>query len=43
MAPRYQKGSLRQEDRKNGKVWKLRHYAIRAEDGRRVEHTMFVG
>ncbi len=43
MAPRYQKGCLRQENRKNGKVWKLRHYAIRAEDGRRVERTLSVG
>lgn len=43
MAPRYQKGSLRQENRKDGKVWKLRHYALRAEDGRRVERTLFVG
>jgi integrase len=43
MAPRFQRGCLRQENRKEGKVWKLRHYTIRPEDGRRVERTLFVG
>jgi integrase len=43
MAARYQRGCLRQEQRKNGWVWKLRHYAVRAKDGKRVEQTLFVG
>lgn len=43
MASRFQRGCLRQENRKQGKVWKLRHYTIRPEDGRRVERTLFVG
>jgi len=43
MAPRFQRGCLRQENRKDGKVWKLRHYTVRPEDGSRVERTLFVG
>jgi integrase len=43
MASRFQRGCLRQEHRKDGKVWKLRHYAVRPEDGSRVERTLFVG
>jgi hypothetical protein len=43
MASRFQRGCLRQENRKDGKVWKLRHYAVRPKDGRRVEHTLLVG
>lgn len=43
MASRFQRGCLRQENRKDGKVWKLRHYTTRAEDGRRVERALFVG
>jgi hypothetical protein len=43
MASRFQRGCLRQENRKGGKVWKLRYYTVRSEDGRRVERTLFVG
>jgi integrase len=43
MASRFQRGCLRQENRKDGKVWKLRHYAVRPEDGSKVERTLFVG
>jgi hypothetical protein len=43
MASRYQRGSLRQETRKTGKVWMLRYFAIRTEDGKRVERTLLVG
>jgi integrase len=42
MASRFQKGCLRQEHRKDGKVWMLRHRTVRPEDGRRVERTLFV-
>ena len=43
MASRSQRGCLRQDDRKDGKVWKLRYYTARAKDGGRVERTLFVG
>ncbi|MFZ0898574.1 MAG: site-specific integrase [Candidatus Sulfotelmatobacter sp.] len=43
MASRFQRGWLRRENRKTGTVWKLRYYAVRAEDGNRVERTLFVG
>jgi integrase len=43
MASRFQRGCLRQENRKDGKVWKLRHYAVRPEDGSKVERTLFIG
>src|ERR1039458_7407794 len=43
MASRFQRGCLRQENRKDGKVWKLRYYTARAKDGERVERTLFVG
>jgi integrase len=43
MASRFQRGCLRQENRKDGEVWKLRHYTFRAKDGERVERTLFVG
>jgi integrase len=43
MASRFQRGCLRQENRKDGKVWKLRYYTVRPEDGSRVERTLFVG
>jgi integrase len=38
---RFQKGSLRKEERKNGRRWVLRFYISKA--GRRVEHTVVVG
>jgi hypothetical protein len=43
MARRYQRGCLRQESRRNGKVWMLRYHTMRPEDGQRVERTLFVG
>ena len=43
MASRFQRGCLRQENRKDGKVWKLRYYTVRSEDGSRVQRTLFVG
>src|ERR1039458_4588011 len=43
MALRFQRGCLRQENRKDGKDWKLRYYAVRPEDGSKVERTLFVG
>jgi integrase len=42
MASRFQRGCLRQENRTDGKVWKLRYYTVRPEDGKRVERTLFV-
>lgn len=42
MASRFQRGCLRQEHRSDGKVWKLRYYTVRPEDGKRVERTLFV-
>lgn len=39
---RYQEGSLRLEDRKGGKVWRLRFRATRI-DGKRVERGIVVG
>jgi len=38
---RYQRGSLRKEERTSGVTWVLRFYA--SKDGRRVEHTIAVG
>jgi hypothetical protein len=43
MASRFQRGRLRQENRRDGKVWKLRYYTVRSEDGSRVQRTRFVG
>jgi integrase len=43
MASRFQRGCLRQENRKDGTVWKLRYFTIRPEGGERVERTLFVG
>jgi hypothetical protein len=43
MASRFQRGCLRQENRRDGKVWKLRYYTVRSEDGSRVQRTLFVG
>jgi integrase len=44
MASRYQKGCLRLQTRKEGKVWVLRYNGVRAEDGKRIECTpLFVG
>jgi hypothetical protein len=40
---RYQRGSLRIEDRKRGPTWVLRHYVTRQIDGKRVEHKIPVG
>jgi hypothetical protein len=40
---RFQRGSLRKEDRKAGPTWVLRHYVTRQSDGKRVEHKMSVG
>ena|SRR5215469_10414468 len=37
---RFQRGSLRQEDRKAGLTWVLRHYVTRQSDGKRVEHKI---
>lgn len=39
---RYQRGSIRQEPRKDGKTWFLRFRVTRA-DGKRVEHKVRVG
>jgi hypothetical protein len=39
---RYQEGSLRLENRKRGKVWRLRFRITRA-DGHRVEHAIVIG
>jgi integrase len=40
---RFQRGSLRKEDRKAGPTWVLRHYVTRQSDGKRVEHKIPVG
>jgi hypothetical protein len=40
---RFQRGSLRKEDRKAGPTWVLRHYVTRQSDGRRVEHKIPIG
>jgi integrase len=40
---RFQKGSLRKEQRKAGATWVLRFYVTRREDGKRVERTVAVG
>lgn len=40
---RYQRGSLRREERSIGQVWVLRFYQNRQGDNRRVEHTVAVG
>ena len=40
---RFQRGSLRKEDRKTGPTWVLRHYVTRQSDGKRVEHKIPVG
>src|SRR6266702_5679679 len=40
---RFQRGSLRKEDRMAGTTWVLRHYATRQSDGKRVEHKIQVG
>lgn len=40
---RFQRGSLRKEERANGATWVLRFYATRPEDGKRVERTVAVG
>src|ERR1700736_5587689 len=40
---RFQRGSLRKEDRKAGPTWVLRHYATRQSDGKRVEHKLPIG
>lgn len=40
---RFQKGSLRQEERKGGRTWILRFYVTRRGDGKRVERTICVG
>ena len=40
---RFQRGSLRKEDRKAGPTWVLRHYVTRHSDGKRVEHKMPIG
>jgi integrase len=37
---RFQRGSLRKEDRKAGPTWVLRHYVTRQSDGQRVEHKI---
>ncbi len=42
MATRYQLGSLRKYDTKQGKVWKLRYFATRPSDGKWVEQTPLV-
>jgi len=39
---RFQKGSLKQLDRAEGKTWVLRYLATRSQDGKRVEGTPFV-
>src|SRR6266852_6782294 len=40
---RFQRGSLRKEDRKAGPTWVLRHYVTRQSDSKRVEHKMPIG
>jgi integrase len=40
---RFQRGWLRQENRKAGPTWVLRYKATRELDGKRVEHTVAVG
>src|ERR1035437_7956948 len=40
---RFQRGSLRKEDRKAGPTWVLRHYVTRQSDGKRVEHKISIG
>jgi integrase len=40
---RFQRGSLRKEDRKAGPTWVLRHYVNRQSDGKRVEHKIAIG
>ena len=40
---RFQRGSLRKEDRTAGPTWVLRHYVTRQADGRRVEHKIAIG
>jgi len=40
---RFQRGSLRKEDRKAGLTWVLRHYVTRQSDGKRVEHKVLIG
>jgi integrase len=42
MATRYQSGSLKKYDTKQGKVWKLRYFATRPSDGKWVEQTPLV-
>ena len=37
------RGWLKQEKRKNGRTWVLRHMATRKTDGKRVEHKVAVG
>jgi len=41
--PRFQRGSLRVESRKDGDTWVLRYYTTREGDGRRVEHKVAIG
>ncbi len=40
---RFQRGSLRKENRKAGPTWVLRHYVTRQSDGKRVEHKIPIG
>jgi integrase len=40
---RFQRGSMRKEDRKAGPTWVLRHYVTRQSDGKRVEHKLAIG
>src|SRR3974390_359424 len=40
---RFQKGSLRVEERARGRTWVLRFYQTRPQDGRRVERTVAIG
>jgi integrase len=40
---RFQRGSLRIENRKKGPTWVLRYYVTRQSDGRRVEHKVAIG
>jgi integrase len=40
---RFQRGSLRAENRKTGPTWVLRHYVTRQSDGKRVEHKIPIG
>jgi hypothetical protein len=37
---RFQRGSLRKEDRKAAPTWVLKHYVTRQSDGKRVEHKI---